>query len=50
MRLEGGAEELAQSSWEKLYPDFRVALVVKEIAADGSFRHVIVNRLTPPSS
>jgi IMP cyclohydrolase len=50
VRLEGGAEELAQSSWEKLYPDFRVALVVKEIAADGSFRHVIVNRLTPPSS
>ena len=50
VRLEGGAEELAQSSWEKLYPDFRVALVVKEIGADGSFRHVIVNRLTPPSS
>jgi IMP cyclohydrolase len=50
VRLEGGVEELAQSSWEKLYSDFRVALVVKEIGADGSFRHVIVNRLTPPSS
>jgi IMP cyclohydrolase len=48
--LEGSAEELAQSSWKKLDPDFRVALAVKEIAADGSFRHMIVNRLTPPSS
>ncbi|MHB8059820.1 MAG: IMP cyclohydrolase [Gaiellaceae bacterium] len=50
VRLAGDAEELARSSWEKLDPDFRVALVVKEIRADGSFRHVIANRLTPPSS
>lgn len=50
VHLEGDLDELAQSSWQKLDPELRVALVVKEIAADGSFRHLIVNRLTPPSS
>jgi IMP cyclohydrolase len=48
VRLEGSAEELAKSSFEKLDSILRVALVVKEIAADGSFRHVIVNRLPAP--
>jgi IMP cyclohydrolase len=43
--LEGAVEELAEWSWERLDPDFRVALVVKEIRPDGSFRHVIANRL-----
>jgi IMP cyclohydrolase len=50
VNLEGDPEELAQSSWEKLDPELRVALAVKEIGADGSFRHVIVNRLPLPSS
>ena len=50
VRLEGSAEELAKSSWERLDSILRVALVVKEIAADGSYRHVIVNRLPLPSS
>jgi IMP cyclohydrolase len=49
VRLEGDLEELAQSSWQKLDPDFRVALVVKAIGADGSFRHLIVNRLPVPA-
>jgi IMP cyclohydrolase len=48
--LEGTPEELAESSWDRLDPDFRVALVVKEIRSDGSFRHVIVNRLPVPES
>lgn len=48
VRLDGSAEELAKSSWEKLDSVLRVALVVKEIAADGSFRHVIINRLPVP--
>jgi IMP cyclohydrolase len=46
--LEGTPEELAEWSWERLDPDFRVALAVKEIRSDGSFRHVIVNRLPVP--
>jgi IMP cyclohydrolase len=50
VRLEGDIDELAQSSWEKLDPELRVALAVKEIGTDGSFRHLIVNRLTLPSS
>jgi IMP cyclohydrolase len=50
VRLDGSPEELAKSSWGMLDSILRVALVVKEIGADGSFRHVIVNRLTPPSS
>jgi IMP cyclohydrolase len=50
VRLEGDIDELAHSSWEKLDRELRVALVVKEISADGSFRHMIVNRLTLPSS
>ncbi len=45
VRLEGSAEELAKSSWGKLDSVLRVGLVVKEIAAGGSFRHVIINRL-----
>jgi IMP cyclohydrolase len=49
VRLEGSAEELARSSWQKLDPELRVSLVVKEIAADGSFRHVVVNRLAVPA-
>jgi IMP cyclohydrolase len=48
VRLEGSPEELAKSSWERLDSILRVALVVKEIGADGSFRHVIVNRLPVP--
>jgi len=48
VRLDGSAEELAKSSWEKLDSVLKVALVVKEIAADFSFRHVIVNRLPVP--
>lgn len=50
VRLDGSPEELAKSSWERLDPILKVAIVVKEITADGSFRHLIVNRLTPPSS
>jgi len=50
VRFDGSAEELAKSSWERLDSILRVALVVKEIAADGSYRHVIVNRLPLPSS
>jgi IMP cyclohydrolase len=49
VRLEGDIDELAQSSWEKLDPELRVALAVKEIGADGSFRHVVVNRLAVPA-
>jgi len=37
------------SSWERLDPELRVALVIKEIRADGSFRHAIVNRLPVPT-
>jgi IMP cyclohydrolase len=48
VRLDGSAEELAKSSWKMLDPILKVALAVKEIAADGSFRHVIVNRLPVP--
>lgn len=48
VRLEGTPEELAESSWQRLDPDYRVALVAKEIRSDGSFRHVIVNRLQVP--
>jgi len=48
VRLEGSAEELAKSSWEKLDSVLRVALVVKEISADDSFRHVTINRLPVP--
>ncbi len=48
VRLDGSAEELAESSWEMLDPELRVALAVKEIRADGSFRHVVVNRLPVP--
>jgi IMP cyclohydrolase len=49
VRLEGDIDELAQSSWQKLDPELRVALVAKEIGADGSFRHVVVNRLPVPA-
>ena len=49
VRLEGDIDELAQSSWEQLDPELRVALAVKEIGADGSFRHVVVNRLAIPA-
>ncbi|MGD0167043.1 MAG: IMP cyclohydrolase [Gaiellaceae bacterium] len=49
VRLEGDLEELAQSSWNRLDPELRVALVVKEIGADGSSRHLIVNRLPVPA-
>ena len=48
VRLTGSPEELAKSSWERLDPILKVALVVKEIAADASFRHVIFNRLPVP--
>ena len=48
VRLDGSPEELAKSSWERLDPILKVALVVKEIAADASFRHVIFNRLPVP--
>jgi len=48
VRLDGSAEELAKSSWQRLDSVLRVALAVKEISADGSFRHVIVNRLPVP--
>ena len=48
VRFEGNIDELAQSSWQKLDPELRVALVVKEIGADGSFRHLVVNRLAVP--
>lgn len=48
VRLEGSADELARSSWDKLDPELRVALAVKEIRADGSFQHEIVNRLPVP--
>ena len=50
VRLEGDVDELLLSSWAKLDEELRVAIVVKEICADGSVRHAIVNRLTPPSS
>lgn len=49
VRLEGDVYDLADSSWEKLDPELRVALVLKEIRSDGSFQHVIVNRLPLPS-
>ncbi|MGZ4359105.1 MAG: IMP cyclohydrolase [Gaiellaceae bacterium] len=49
VQLAGGADELARSSWERLDPELRVALAVKEIRGDGSFRHVIVNRLPVPA-
>jgi len=49
VRLEGDVDELLLSSWEKLDEELRVALVVKEIHADGSFRHAIVNRLPVPT-
>jgi IMP cyclohydrolase len=42
--LDGEAEELAHAAWERLDPDLRVALVLKEIFLDGSVRHTIVNR------
>jgi IMP cyclohydrolase len=45
VRLLGSARELARSAWALLDRDLRVALVVKEIRADGSFSHVILNRL-----
>ena len=45
VRLEGDVDGLLLSSWERLDPELRVALVIKEIRADGSFRHAIVNRL-----
>ena len=48
VRLTGSPEELAKSSWERLDTILKVALVVKEIAADASFRHVIFNRLPVP--
>jgi IMP cyclohydrolase len=49
VRLEGTPEQLAESSWEKLDSELRVALVVKEIRSDGSFRHVIDNNLPLPA-
>lgn len=49
VRLEGDIDELAQASWQRLDPELRVALVVKEISADGAFRHVVVNRLAVPA-
>ncbi|MGD0273978.1 MAG: IMP cyclohydrolase [Gaiellaceae bacterium] len=45
VRFEGDADELLLSSWGKLDEELRVAIVVKEIRADGSFRHAIINRL-----
>ncbi len=50
VRLTGDGEELAASAWEGLDPELRVALVVKEIRPDGSFGHVIVNRLPVPAA
>jgi IMP cyclohydrolase len=47
--LAGDPEELASSSWQRLDPELRVALVVKEIRPDGSLRHVVVNRLPVPA-
>lgn len=44
VRLSGDADELARAAWDMLDPNLRVGLVVKEIDADGAFRHVIVNR------
>jgi IMP cyclohydrolase len=49
VRLEGDVDELLLSSWKRLDEELRVALVVKEIRADGSFRHAIVNRLPVPN-
>ena len=49
VRLEGDVDGLLLSSWERLDPELRVALVIKEILADGSFRHAIVNRLPVPN-
>jgi len=49
VRLEGDVDGLLLSSWERLDPELRVALVIKEIRADGSFRHAIVNRLPVPN-
>jgi IMP cyclohydrolase len=48
VRLGGGADELAHFAWERLEPELRVALVVKEIRAGGSCRHVIVNQAPVP--
>lgn len=45
VRLEGDVDELLLTSWPKLDEELRVALVVKEIRDDGSFRHAIINRL-----
>jgi IMP cyclohydrolase len=42
--LDGDAEELARAAWERLDAELRVALVLKEIAVDGSVRHTILNR------
>jgi IMP cyclohydrolase len=49
VRLLGELEELAALSWQRLDPELRVALVVKQIRPDDSFRHVIVNRLPLPA-
>jgi IMP cyclohydrolase len=43
--LDAAPQELAQAAWELLDPELRVALVLKEIAPDGSVRQTIVNRL-----
>ena len=45
VRLAGGPDELADDTWGLLDPDLRVGVVAKEIRADGTSRHVIVNRL-----
>jgi IMP cyclohydrolase len=46
VRISGSADELAGAAWDLLDPDLRVGLVVKEINAEGSFRHVIANCLS----
>jgi IMP cyclohydrolase len=42
--LDADPQELAHAAWELLDRELRVALVLKEIAPDGSARHTIVNR------
>ena len=42
--LEGDAEQIANSYWQKLNPDNRISLFVRELESSGKDRLKIINR------
>ena len=42
--LECDAEQIANSYWQKLNPDNRISLFVRELDSSGEYRLKIINR------